>query len=137
MNFNYMVEMSGEHKQKKRIDIPDQYQEFLPENIVKTKGAYPYTYDPFLIYFSEDIKEEPTGTVYTDRLYQWDYKKHDSLCEKHFGDKRQYWNNRETKKIEEFLCEYIDKKIILIANIQYVNLSNGYPVWRLDYCEVE
>ncbi len=131
--YNHFGDVSEERKE--REDIPIQYQEFLPENITKTKGEYPYTYDPFLIYFNEKTEEEPTGTVYTDRLFQWDHKKHDSLCQEHFGDKKQYWDNRESKKIEKFLSDYFGRKIILIANIQYVNMSSGYPVWRLDYCE--
>ena len=121
----------------KRKGIPDQYQKFLPENLSKTKSAYPYTYDPFLIFFNEKATQEPTGSIYTDRLLQWDYAKHNLLCRKHFGNEGQYWHDRDPKKIEAFLCDWTGKKVVLIANIQYVNLSSGYPVWRLDYCEME
>lgn len=122
---------------RKRKDVPDQYQEFLPENLIKTKSACPYSYDPFLIFFNEKATEGATGTIYTDRLLQWDYAKHNLLCKKHFGDEGQYWNDRDPKKIEAFLCDWTGKKIVLVANIQYVNLSNGYPLWRLDYYEVK
>ena len=29
---------------------------------------------------------EPNDTVYSDRLFQWDSKKYNKLCKKHFGD---------------------------------------------------
>jgi len=121
----------------KRKDVPDQYQKFLPENLSKTKNDYPYTYSPFLIFFNEEATEGATNTIYTDRLLQWDYEKHNLLCEKHFRNKSQYWHDRDAKRIEQFLCDWTGKKIVLVANIQYVNLSSGYPVWRLDYYEVE
>lgn len=120
-------------RSEKRDDVPDQYHEFLPENIIKDKATYPYTYDPFIIYFNDKTKKEAITSLYTDRLLQWDYAKHDELCMKHFGDKRQYWDVRDNKKIEAFLSDWVGKKVTLIANIQYVDMSNGYPLWRLDY----
>lgn len=117
----------------KREDIPDQYQEFLPENLSKTKYSHPYTYDPFLIFFNEEAKQEPTDSIYTDRLLEWDWDKHNHLCQKHFSNQGQYWNDRDPKKIEAFLCDWVGKKVTLVANIQYVNMSSGFPVWRLDF----
>ena len=124
----------GDFQSTKRKGIPDQYQEFLPENIKKGRHDYPYSYEPFLIYFNEKAKE-PTDSIYTDRLLQWDYAKHNLLCKKHFGDEGQRWNSRDAEKIQAFLCDWTGKKIVLVANIQYVNISNGYPVWRLDFHE--
>ncbi len=128
---NQWVTASG--KSKKRKNIPDCYQEFLPESIEKDQCSYPYSYDPFLLYFNEEAKEEATSSIYTDRFLQWDWDKHNRLCRKHFGDEAQYWNDRDPKKIEAFLCDWTEKKVTLIANIQYVNISNGYPLWRLDF----
>ncbi len=133
MNFNNFMNMFGESQ--KDPNIPDQYQKFLPENIVKDRYSHPYSYDPFLIYFNNKADKEVTDTIYTDRLLMWDYEKHNLLCEKHFGNKGQLWENRGYKKIESFLSDWTGKKIVLVANIQYVNLSNGYPLWRLDYYE--
>ena len=115
----------------KRPGVPDQYQEFLPENIVKDKISNPYGYDPFIIYFNEKAKEEPNGSLYTDRLLQWDYQKTERLLKKHMPEKR--WDNAGHKQIEAFLCDWTEKKVVFIANIQYVNLASGYPLWRLDY----
>jgi len=46
------------------------------------------------------------------------------------------WDNRDSKNIESFLSDFFDKKVILVANIQYVNVSNGFPVWRFDFYDV-
>ena len=117
------------------IDLPKKYNEFLPENTEKSLYDYPYTYDPFIVSFNEKATQEATDSIYTDRLLLWDFDKHDRLCQKHFGDKRQQWGHRDEKKIEAFLSDWTGKKIVLVANIQYVNVSNGYPIWRLDYYE--
>jgi len=114
-------------------DIPKQYQEFLPENIHKDKYSHPYSYDPFIIYYNEKAEEEANDTIYSDRLLLWDWDKHNHLCEKHFGNQGQLWDNREPEKIEAFLSDFTGKQIVLIANIQYCNISNGYPVWRFDF----
>ena len=116
-----------------RSNIPQEYHQFLLENVRKTKISHPYGYDPFLVFFNEEAKKQAQDTIYTDRLYQWDYAKHDELCKKHFGNVSQYWDTRSPKKIEAFLSDWTGKKVVLIANIQYVNLSSGYPVWRLDF----
>lgn len=117
--------------------IPEAYHQFLPQNITKPQMSYPYNYDPFLIFFNEDAKQEAADTIYTDRLLQWDWEKHNKLCRKHFGNEGQMWGNRDHKKIEAFLCDWTGKRIVLVANIQYVNVSNGYPHWRLDFYEVK
>jgi hypothetical protein len=125
--------MYGESKPSKNSKIPERYQEFIPGNQDKTKADYPYSYDPFFIYFNEKAKGKDAGCVYTDRLKQWDWDKYQRLCEKHFGNKSDYWHDRPADKIQAFLCDYLDKEIVLVANIQYVNLGNGYPLWRLDF----
>ncbi len=116
-------------------DVPEQYREFLPQNITKSKISHPYTYSPFLIFFDEKVKKEATDTIYSDRLLQWDYEKHNRLCKKHFGNDGQMWHERDSKKIAAFLSDWTNKDIVLIANIQYVNMSSGFPVWRFDFCE--
>ena len=81
-----------------------------------------------------DNGEKPNGTVYSDRMLQWDYKKHDDLCQKHFGDKSQYWSGRSPEKIQAFLRDYMNDQNVLLCRIEYcVNASSGYPIWRFDY----
>ncbi len=80
-----------------------------------------------------DNGQKAEHTVYSDRLVQWDYKKHNDLCQKHFGNQGQYWSGRDSSKIEAFLSEYIGKDIILCRIEELENASNGYPYWRFDY----
>lgn len=114
-------------------DIPKKYHKFLLRSGMKTKQSHPYTYDPFLLYFNQDAKREADDGLYTDRLLMWDYAKHNMLCEKHFGNAAQYWDDRDPKKIEAFLRDWTGKKVVLVVNIQYVNMGNGYPLWFLGY----
>lgn len=76
--------------------------------------------------------QQATDTEYTDRLWQWDSKKHDELCLKHFGDKGQWWSNRSAEKIQAFLCDYIGKKVVL-CRVERVKRADGNYIWRLDY----
>ena len=97
MNFAGLITMFG--SDEKQDIVPDAYAEFLPAMDKKTQADYPYSYDPFLIYFNENAKEEATSTIYSDRLTMWNWDKHNRLCEKHFGNKGQLWNYRDPKKI--------------------------------------
>ena len=101
--------------------------------VARTKQSHPYTYDGFVQHrFGEN--SEANGTIYSDRLLQWDWEKHNKLCQKHFGNEGQYWDRREPEKIEAFLrdwCENQELKLILV--MEYCNVSNGYPCWRFDY----
>lgn len=98
----------------------------------RTKAEYPYSYDPILI-FETRVKER-NGTIYSDRLLQWDREKHDALCIKLFGNKGQYWNGRHPKLVEAFLCDWCKCPELELARIvEYCNAANGYPCWRFDY----
>jgi hypothetical protein len=81
--------------------------------------------------FDNGVKS--TQTVYSDRLWQWNPKKHDELCQKHFGNQGQYWGNRTPEAIQSFLSEYEGKDISLCRAEELTNTSNGYPYWRFDY----
>lgn len=94
-----------------------------------------YSYDPFIIMENKNVKSN--GTVYSDRLYSWDYKKHNRLCMIHFGNIGQLWDERSRKtpeKVEKFLRDYFDDDTIVLGRvIEYCNKSTGFPVWRIDY----
>lgn len=78
------------------------------------------------------------GADYSDRLYQWDWKKYNTLCEKHFGDRGQWFSQRAPKKIEAFLREYHGFAIlVLLYIVEGENLGNGYPYWVFGYAYVE
>lgn len=108
------------------------YGRFIGEDgrpVQKTKYTHPYSYDPFVLWKG---KGDANGSVYTDRLYQWDYEKADRLGKKHMPGKR--WDNAQPSQIEAFLREYLDAPDLkLVKIIEYCNVSNGYPVWRLDF----
>lgn len=100
----------------------------------KSKQSHPYSYDPILIWGDEH--EASSGSIYTDRLLQWDYDKHDELCEKHFGNRGQYWNDRDPKLIEAFMQDWVgNPNLKLVYITEFCNVSNGYPCWLLAYQE--
>jgi hypothetical protein len=74
-----------------------------------------------------------SGSIYSDRMLQQDYPKHNQLCMKHFGDEGQYWSQRDPKKIEEFLIDFIGKPLRLVKVVTGDNVSNGYPWWCFMY----
>jgi len=97
----------------------------------RTKATHPYNYDPFTMWRGPI---EPDGCVYTDRIFQWDHKKHDTLCMKHFGDRGQYWYQRDTEKIEAFLRDYLDAPELVLCEVQeHCNQATGYPCWYFAY----
>lgn len=99
----------------------------------RTKSSHPYCYDSF-VQWRGGANEEANGTIYTDRLLSWDMPKHDRLCVKHFGNRHQYWSDRDPDKIESFLRDWLDDQALkLILVMECCNQSSGYPTWRLDY----
>ena len=64
----------------------------------RTPLTHPYSYESFVSW--EKSGHKATGGVYTDRLIQWDSDKHDELCQRHFGNKGQYWDKRGPSEIE-------------------------------------
>lgn len=97
---------------------------------VKTKWEHPYSYDPILQYFNGT---EGKATVYSDRMFQWDSEKFNQLCQKHFGNHGQSFENREAEVIEQFLSDYLGQAVVLNKITEYCNQSSGYPLWRFDY----
>jgi hypothetical protein len=105
----------------------------------KTQTTHPYSYDPFIVWQTEihegPKKIEPNDSCYSDRLMEWDFKKHNLLRLKHFGNEAQLtWNQDDPSKTEAFLRDYFNKPDLkLIRIIQYCNLASGYPCWRFDF----
>lgn len=101
--------------------------------VQRTKIDYPYSYDGFVLHRLGENKEA-NGTVYSDRLYEWDNKRYNTLRQKHFGDNSQYWGSSYPSLIEKFLQDYMDNQDLkLIIVMEHCNLATGYPVWRFDY----
>lgn len=99
----------------------------------RSRHSHPYSYSQF-VQWRGGKNSEANGSVYSDRLYQWDHAKHDELCEKHFGDRGQYWHDRAPEKIEAFLRDYEDSPSLkLIYIMQGCNVSSGFPVWLFNF----
>lgn len=99
--------------------------------IARTPLTHPYSYDAYVIWGKKDKK---ANAVYSDRLYEWDYKKYDRLCEKHWGNQAQYWDERDADKVQAFLRDYNDNpKLILTMIMKCCNVSSGYPIWIFFY----
>lgn len=105
--------------------------------VKRTKNTHPYNYDGF-VQERCGKNEEANGTVWTDRLLQWDYELTRRLMKKHFESQNDkggdWWNGRSAKSIEDFLRERLDNPTLrVILVMEYCNVSNGYPTWRIDY----
>ena len=113
------------------------FQDENGNNVERTKFTHPYSYDGFVTWRGVSSKKQDKirkDTVYSDRLYQWDWEKYNKLCKKYFGDVGQYFSNRNPKKIEAMLQEYCkEPKLNLTLIMEYCNQSSGYPVWRFDF----
>lgn len=97
--------------------------------VERTPHTHPYNYDSFVMWRGLPNKGAD-GSIYSDRLYQWDWEKDNKLCKKHFGDEAQYWDNRDPEAIEAFLRDWCeDEKLKLHYIMQCCNQSTGYPCW--------
>jgi len=93
---------------------------------------HPYDFDPHVTYLGDYQKGKGTA-VYSDRLYQWDYKKFNSCCQEVFGDTGQYFDNRKPEDIERFLSLYLGTNVKLTAIQKECNVSSGFPLWVFFY----
>lgn len=75
---------------------------------------------------------ESKHSAHSDRLWQSNPEKFDECRMKVFDNHSQYFDE-PSEKIEQFLCEYLQKKITLVRIVRYINASSGYPYWRFDY----
>lgn len=107
----------------------------------KSKAEFPYNYDPIVQFMAEMGPEQIEGTTeyttWSDRLltYAEDARsKHDDLCVKHFGNRGQYWDQREPQKIQEFLRDYFESTDLLLTKVvEHCNQATGYPCWQFFY----
>lgn len=102
--------------------------------VKRTRSEYPYSYDGY-VEWRGGHNSEITDTVYSDRLYQWDWEKYNRCRNEVYGNAGQYFDGyQEHDKIEKLLQLYMNEpKLKLILVMQYCNMSSGYPLWRFDY----
>lgn len=107
------------------------------KEIERSEHEHPYNFSPYCTWIDRKNKNiKNISGVYSDRLFQWDYEKHDNLCLNHFGDRGQYWDRRKPLDIQSFLRDYLGHpELILIKIDKHCNVSSGYPVWYFTYAE--
>lgn len=100
-----------------------------------TKQSHPYCYDPFTIWGDPRPSQECNGTVYTDRLDQWDSGKYERLATKHYSGHRPFDSySCKGDRIEAFLRDWFDDPgLKLLRVVEYCHPGTGFPTWRLDY----
>lgn len=68
--------------------------------------------------------------VYSDRMYQWDFKKCYCLKEILTSSRGDDWNSASAEEVEIFLKAYfLDKDLMFIGMEQGCKVSNGFPFW--------
>jgi hypothetical protein len=113
-------------------EIEHAYRDWDGNPVKKNRHDYRYSYDPYVIF---QKRTQYDNCVYSDRLYQWDSKKYNLLCEKHFGNQGQMWSGRPIKKIESFLQDYHDNpNLELVGVMEGCNVSTGFPYWIFMFC---
>lgn len=107
------------------------------EPVERNRLDYPYSYSTFVLWRSDlEVDVNKTTTVYSDRLYTWDWIKFNSCCKKIWGNESQCFDNRCSNDIERFLCMYLNKKVRLHMIAQGCNHSSGAPLWLFNYEDV-
>lgn len=107
------------------------YNDWDGNPVERTTDKYMYSYDPYVLSKKSD---DYRHAVYSDRLFQYDYEKHNILCKRHFGNDGQVWDNRSNEKIEAFLQDYFgNPKLELVGIMKGCNMSSGHPYWIFMY----
>jgi hypothetical protein len=75
------------------------------------------------------------GNNHSDRLWEADSSKYNSVSQQLFGDQSQLWWDRRTpQQVETFLRAYFDNPALELVQIQKMyNRMNGAPVWYFEY----
>lgn len=102
--------------------------------VQRTKYTHPYSYDGFVLWMSKEYSPtQAAGTVYSDRLYEWDYEKAVRLGKQH---EIKRWDNTDPKRIEAFLRDWNENpRLRLVLVMEYCNHASGYPCWRFDFVD--
>lgn len=104
--------------------------------VERIKEEYPYSYDTYVVW-KKDYKQGAGNTVYSDRLWQWNYQKYNDCCQRVWGDQAQVFYDRVPEDIQKFLSLYFNKEVKLTVIMQGCNVSNGYPYWVFIFEDVK
>jgi len=73
-------------------------------------------------------------TCFSDRLFQWNSDKYDRCYMKVWGNKSQYFDLDDNKRIERFLNLYFDTNDIKVDYVlKHENMVNRCPYWEFKY----
>lgn len=97
----------------------------------RTPYSNPYNYDTFVQWSGECT--QGGHSVYSDRLYQWDWEKYNRCCMEVWGNQGQYFDNRTPEDINKFLNLYFGEEVKLTTILQGCNQSTGFPYWCFIY----
>lgn len=112
------------------------YDDFIDPDF-RSKQEYPYSYDPICVY---ECKVEPTGWVYSDRLFSWyGYDVVRAKMQEYFGEAGEagdYYSNRKLGAIQAFLQDVMNKPTLVITRMEeHCNQATGYPMWFFECAE--
>jgi hypothetical protein len=93
-----------------------------------SKRESPYGYSEFF-HWGGHGTTSGCEAVYSDRLWQWDYKKMKALCDA-LGKRFEQCSQSE---LSEFLSSYWGKPVVATALAEGCNISNGYPYFIMWY----
>jgi hypothetical protein len=104
--------------------------------VERSRGEFPYSYDGYVTY-RNGSNDDIDSDVYTDRIWQWDYDKAQSIWKKHTEGMRisQHDLSSPNSKVwEAFLRDYFDlPNLKIIVMMDCCNWSSGYEVGRIAY----
>lgn len=100
--------------------------------VERTKEQYPYSYDMFVVW-RDGPNEDCTGSVYSDRMVQWDSNLYEECRKKH--DLKNYVGATR-QQLNGFMSDYLKKPVQVLFLAEGCNQSNGYPVWLLGFKEL-
>lgn len=105
----------------------------LGKRVERTKGSYPYSYDPFAVYKSPDFDTRDSA-IFSDRMREWDGIKYKRCVEETWPKDRRNFSACKSWEIQKFLRLYLDKEDIELTGIEEAcNFSSGYPYWVFYY----
>jgi len=131
MNSHYYKDELGNIYTSK-FSCYDQYTDINGNPVCRTREAYPYSYDPYVIWKGE-YNKNTDGATYSDRLWQQNPEKFKKYCKQVWEDEGQIFSYRDSKGIEKFLSLYFEREVKLTAIMEGYNVSNGYPYWVFFY----
>lgn len=105
--------------------------------VERTPEDYPYSYDEFFVFQSDDFDRNKASAVYSDRMMSWDFDKFAKAMSEVWKTGGQQFFDKKPGDVNRFLNLFFGKEVKLTAILRGCNVSNGYPYWIFAYEEVK